>query len=144
MEILGEPGWRTIADEPEAQRLLGDEFEASALYAMEEEQPDAILLQVRFGQDADDRFRGLGILRKIVECNPRQPVLVLTQYAQGPDRDTAMGSTLRWNAPVDFIDKLASPKEVVLRRRRLIGISPEIIPIGDRIVLNLSTKVVYC
>ena len=44
---------------------------------------------------------------------------------------------------VDFIDKLAGPEEVVLRLRRLIGTSPEVISVGDRIDLDTRSKLVY-
>ncbi|MFQ5860029.1 MAG: response regulator transcription factor [Dehalococcoidia bacterium] len=140
---LEEEGWRTIAVQPETPWLVADEFEAAALYAIEEEQPDGVLLDVRFGEHKDDRFKGLGILRKIVEHYPKLPVLMFTQYAQGPDRETTVRGTLKWDAPVDFIEKLASPEEVVLRLRRLIGRTPEIIPIGDRISLDARAGVVY-
>ena len=136
-------GWRTLAVEPEGKWLSGDEFEATALYAIEEEQPDAVLLDVRFGEHKEDRFKGLGILRKIVERHRTLPILMFTQYAQEPDRETAMAGTLEWDAAVDFIDKLASPQEVVLRLRRLIGRTPEIIPIGSRITVDVSGEVVY-
>lgn len=136
-------GWRTEAVRPESRLMTGDEFEEAALFAIEKEQPDAVVLDVRFGEGRDDRFKGLGILRKIVERYPRQPVLMFTQYAQGPERDTAVGSALKWDAPVDFIDKLASPEEVVLRLRRLIGKTPEVIAIGSRLTLDLKAKAVY-
>ena len=112
---LESEGWHTIAVEPETRRQTGDEFEEAALYAIEEEQPDGVLLDVRFGEHEDDRFKGLGILRQIVEHHPKLLVLIFTQYAQGPERDTAVTGALRWDAPVDFIDKLASPEEVVRR-----------------------------
>ncbi len=140
---LEEEGWRTIVVEPEAPRLTGDEFEAAALYAIEEERPDGVILDVRFGDHKDDRFKGLGILREILERHPKLPVLMFTQYARGPERETAVRGTLRWDALVDFIDKLASPAEVVLRMRRLIGRTPEIIPIGSNIVLDSRAKLVY-
>ena len=54
-----------------------------------------------------------------------------------------MRGTLKWDAPVDFIDKLASPDEVVLRLRRLIGTSPAAIVIGNRLQLDLSARLVY-
>ena len=54
-----------------------------------------------------------------------------------------MTSALQWDAPVDFIDKLASPEEVVLRLRRLIGQTPDAIQIGTRISLDAATKTVY-
>ena len=140
---LESEGWHTIAVEPETQWRTGDDFEEAALYAIEEEQPDGVLLDVRFGEHKDDRFKGLGILRKIVEHYPKLPVLMFTQYAQGPERDTAVTGALKWDAPVDFIDKLASPEEVVLRIRRLIGTTPEIIHIGNVIHLDIGAKAVF-
>jgi DNA-binding response OmpR family regulator len=139
---LEDEGWQTLAVEPGSRSRTGDEFEEAALFAIEEERPEAVLLDVRFGEHADDRFKGLGILRKIVERHPTQPVLMFTQYARGADRETAVGSALQWDAPVDFIDKLASPEEVVLRLRRLIGIAPERVAIGGRIIVDLSVKTV--
>ena len=139
---LEKEGWRTVAVEPEGGWRSGEEFEAAALYAIEESKPDGVLLDVRFGDHRDDLFKGLDILRRIVTEHPTLPVLMFTQYAQGPDRETAVRSSLRWDAPVDFIDKLASPEEVVLRLRRLIGTAPEIIRMGSRITLNVSAKTV--
>ena len=83
------------------------------------------------------------ILQKIVKRYPKLPILMFTQYAQGPDRDTAARGALLWDAPVDFIDKLASPEEVVLRLRRLIGTAPERIPVGNRILVDVETAMVY-
>ena len=127
---LEEEGWRTVIVEPQSRWLVGDEFEAAAIYVIEAERPDGVLLDVRLGEHRDDQFKGLEILRYIVEHYPTLPVLMFTQYAQGPARDTAVRGALRWNAPVDYIDKLASPEEVVLRLRRLIGAAPELIPVG--------------
>ncbi len=140
---LDAEGWRTLVVQPRSKWVTGDDFEAAALYAIEEECPDGVLLDVRFGEHKDDRFKGLGILRRIVERHPRLPVLMFTQYAQGPERETAVRSTLNWDSPVDFIDKLASPEEVVLRMRRLIGTSPDAIAIGSRIRLDVRAKIVY-
>ena len=134
-------GWRTLV--PEGEWLSGDDYEAAALYEIEEHQPDAVLLDVRFGDNPEDRFKGLGILRKVLERHPSLPVLVFTQYAQGPQRETAVGSVLKWDARVDFIDKLASPEEVVLRLRRLIGATPEVISIGKSITLDVDAKALY-
>jgi DNA-binding response OmpR family regulator len=78
-----------------------------------------------------------------VQRYPKLPVLMFTQYAQGPERETAVRGSLKWNAPIDFIDKLASPEEVVLRLRRLIGRTPDIIPIGPSIYLDLGAKLAY-
>ena len=140
---LDDEGWQVLLVVPEQGYSVGEEFEAAALWSVEEEQPDAVLLDVRFGEERDDLFRGLGILGEIVERWPKLPILMFTQYTHGPDRETAVRGTLKWDAPVDFIDKLASPDEVVLRLRRLIGTSPEAIPIGNRILLDASVKLVY-
>ena len=140
---LEKEGWLPVVVQPETPWSIVDEFEVAALYALEEEQPDGVILDVRFGDHRDDRFKGLEILKKIVDLYPALPVLMFTQYTQGPDRDTAVRSALGWQSPVDFIDKLASPDEVVLRLRRLIGTTPETIDIAGRIVLELGTKMVY-
>ena len=140
---LEDEGWSAVVIQPETNWSPGDEFELAAMYAIEEERPDGVLLDVRFGEHQDDRFRGLAILQNIVERFPKLPILMFTQYVQGPERETAARGALRWYAPVDFIDKLASPEEVVLRLRRLIGTSPETISIGDSIQLNAGTKLVY-
>ena len=140
---LDEEGWQTLVIVPEAGGSIGDEFEAAALYAIDEELPEGVLLDIRLGEYREDQFKGLEILQKIVEQHPKLPVLMFTQYAQGPDRETAVRGSLKWDAPVDFIDKLASPEEVVLRLRRLIGRTPEIIPIGGNLYLDASAKAVY-
>ena len=140
---LEQEGWETVVVEPESGYSLGEEFEAAALWSIEQDLPDAVLLDVRFGEHRDDQFRGLGILGEIVERWPKLPILMFTQYAQGPDRETAVRGSLQWDSPVDFIDKLASPDEVVLRLRRLIGTSPESIPIGDQILVDVNARLVY-
>ena len=140
---LEDEGWHTVVVEPESKWSLGEEFELAALYAIEERQPDGVLLDVRFGEHPDDQFRGLEILRHIVERFPKLPILMFTQYVQGPARETAVRGALKWGAPVDFIDKLASPEEVVLRFRRLIGTEPDVIAIGNRIMLNAAAKVLF-
>ena len=140
---LEEEGWLPSVVHPESGWSLGEEFEAATLYAIEEEQPDGVLLDVRFGEDKDDRFKGLEILQKIVKRYPKLPILMFTQYAQGPDRATAARGALLWDAPVEFIDKLASPEEVVLRLRRLIGTAPERIPVGNRLLVDVETAMVY-
>ena len=85
----------------------GEDFEAEALYAIEEHRPAGVILDVRFGEHRDDLFKGLGILGKIVERDPDLPVLMFTQYARGPARDAAVAGSLRHDARVDFVDKLA-------------------------------------
>ena len=140
---IEDEGWSTVMIQPEANWSLGEAFELAATYAIEEERPDGVLLDVRFGEHQDDRFRGLAILRDIVERFPKLPILMFTQYVQGPERETAVRGALRWDAPVDFIDKLASPEEVVLRLRRLIGTVPETISIGGTLLLNAGIKLVY-
>ena len=140
---LDEDGWLTQVVHPDNSWHDGGEFEDAALYAIEEEQPDGVLLDVRLGEYKEDQFKGLEILRRIVETHPRLPVLMFTQYTQGPERDTAVRGSLKWDSPVDFIDKLASPEEVVLRLRRLIGRTPDSISIGPSISLDLSRRLVY-
>lgn len=140
---LDEEGWRTQVVVPFSFHVTGEDFEAEALYAIEEERPDGVVLDVRFGEHGDDRFKGLGILQKIVQRYPQLPVLMFTQYVQGPDRETAVRGTLKWDAQVDFIDKLASPEEVVMRLRRLMGTTPDVIALGSRISLDTVNKVVY-
>ena len=116
-----EEGWETSVIEPEPGYSLGEEFESATIYSIEEELPDAVLLDVRFGEHPDDQFRGLGILGEIVERWPKLPILMFTQYSQGQDRETAVRGSLQWDSSVDFIDKLASPDEVVLRLRRPVS-----------------------
>jgi len=140
---LDQEGWKTHVVAPDGGLSIGEEFQAAALYTIEEVRPDGVILDVRFGEQMDDRFKGLSILRKILERFPGLPVLMYTQYAQGPERETAVRGSLNWDAPVDFIDKLASPEEVVLRMRRLFGSTPEIISIGGRLSLDARAKIVY-
>ena len=140
---LEQEGWRTVVVEPESKWLTGDDLEADALYAVEEERPDGVVLDVRFGEHRDDQFKGLGTLRKILERYPALPILMFTQYVQGPERETAVRGSLNWDAPVDFIDKLASPEEVVLRLRRLIGNAPDVISVAGRVFINARARVVH-
>ena len=140
---LDDEGWRTRIVVPFDFIVSGDDFEAEALYAIEEERPDGIVLDVRFGEHGDDRFKGLSILQKIVEQHPQLPVLMFTQYVQGPDREVAVRGTLKWDAQVDFIDKLASPEEVVMRLRRLMGTTPNTIRLGSRISIDTANEIVY-
>jgi DNA-binding response OmpR family regulator len=140
---LDAEGWRTFTVEPQSRWQMGQELEIAALYAIEEQAPIGVLLDVRLGDYKEDQFKGLEILQKVVERFPKLPVLMFTQYAQGPDRETAVRGSLKWDAPVDFIDKLASPEEVVLRLRRLIGATPEVIPVGASITIDAGAAVVY-
>ena len=140
---LDEEGWRTNVVVPFDFIVSGDDFEAEALYAIEEDRPDGVVLDVRFGEHGSDRFKGLAILQKIVEHHPQLPVLMFTQYWKGPDREIAVRGTLKWDAQVDFIDKFASPEEVVMRLRRLMGTTPDTIRIGERISIDNANEVVY-
>jgi len=140
---LEREGFRPIVISPRNPRATGRDFEYEALFAIEEERPAAVLLDVRFGAYDEDRFKGLTILKSIVERDRSLPVLMFTQYAQGPYRDTAVTGSLNVDAPVDFIDKLASPDEVVLRLRRLIGAAPERVAIGSMFELDASSETVY-
>ena len=140
---LDDEGWRTNVVVPFDFVVSGDDFEAEALYAIEEDRPDGVVLDVRFGEHGSDRFKGLAILQKIVEHHPQLPVLMFTQYWKGPDREIAVRGTLKWDAQVDFIDKFASPEEVVMRLRRLMGTTPDTIRIGERISIDNANEVVY-
>ncbi len=137
-------GFRPVVVQPSGDRVDGRQYETEALFALTEERPAAVLLDVRFGEYDEDRFMGLNILKKIVERDPSLPVLMFTQYAQGPYRDTAVAASLSVNAPVDFIDKLASPEEVLLRLRRLIGSAPDNVKIGQQFELDATNNAVYC
>ncbi len=139
---LNAEGWEVTVVTPGPGPKSGADFEDAAMYALEESLPDAVLLDVRFGDRQDDRFKGLGILRTIISTYPSLPVLMFTQYTQGPERDAAMAGTLKWDAKVDFVDKLASPEEVVLRLRRLVGGTPETIAISPQITLDIKASMV--
>ena len=136
-------GFRPIVVIPEGDHVTGDDYETQALFAMETDRPSAVLLDVRFGEYDSDRFKGLSILNKIIDKDDSMPVLMFTQYTQGPYRDTAVNASLTVSASVDFIDKLASPEEVVIRLRRLIGSAPETIKIGTLFELDADNVAVY-
>ena len=136
-------GFKPVVVAPEGEHITGEDYEAQALFAMEAERPSAVLLDVRFGEYDSDRFKGLSILKSIVDRDGSMPVLMFTQYTQGPYRDTAVSASLSVSASVDFIDKLASPEEVVLRLRRLIGSAPETIKIGSLFELDPENAAVY-
>ena len=136
-------GFRPIVVAPEGDHVTGDDYETQALFAMETDRPSAVLLDVRFGEYDSDRFKGLSILKKIIDKDDSMPVLMFTQYTQGPYRDTAVNASLTVSASVDFIDKLASPEEVVIRLRRLIGSAPEMIKIGTLFELDADNVAVY-
>ena len=139
---LNAEGWQVTVVSPGQGPNTGADFEEAAVYALRESLPDAVLLDVRFGDHQDDRFKGLGILKTIISQYPSLPVLMFTQYTQGPERDAAMAGTLKWDAKVDFVDKLASPEEVVLRLRHLVGGTPETIAISPQITLDTKASVV--
>ncbi len=136
-------GFNPIVVAQEGSHLTGDDYETQTLFSMETERLSAILLDVRFGEYDSDRFKGLSILKKIVERDSSMPALMFTQYTQGPYRDTAVNASLTVSASVDFIDKLASPEEIVLRLRRLIGSGPETIKIGSLFEIDAANAAVY-
>lgn len=76
---LESDGFRPIVVAPEGPRVTGDDYETQALFAMEQERPAAVLLDVRFGEYDTDRFKGLSILKKIVDRDSSMPVLMFTQ-----------------------------------------------------------------
>ncbi len=132
---LEEEGWGTQVVSKE-EHGSADDMLWAALHAIEDQRPDGVILDVRLGDYRDDQFKGLDILKRIVVQHPQLPVLMFTQYSQGVERDTVARSALQVNSPVEFIDKLASPEEVALRVRRLVGVEPHTIAIGDRIVVD--------
>ena len=141
---MEEEAWQTVVVQPDhGGGSMSEEFEEAALWDIEDQRPDAVLLDVRFGDHPDDRFKGLDILVKIINRWPRLPVLMFTQYTQGPERELAARNSLKWDAPVDFIDKLAGTDEVVLRLRRLMGVSPDRISIGGGIILDTASQMVF-
>ncbi len=138
---------RRLEDEGWTTRVVGKEEHGSAedmlwaaLEAIEDRLPDGVILDVRLGDYRDDQFKGLDILKRIVAERPRLPVLMFTQYSQGVERETVARSALQVEAPVEFIDKLASPEEVALRMRRLVAADPGSIAIGNRIILDAEAE----
>ena len=136
---LEDEGWRTEVVGKDNHGSADDMLWA-ALNAIDANPPDGVILDVRLGEYRDEQFKGLDILKSIVGRYPRLPVLMFTQYSQGVERDTVARSALQVEAPVEFIDKLASPEEVALRLRRLVGTEPGVIAIGDRIVLDTDAR----
>ena len=138
---LEQEGWATRVVSKE-EHGSAEDMGWAALAAIDESLPDGVILDVRLGDYRDEHFKGLDILQRIVSRRPGLPVLMFTQYSRGAERDTVARSALRVNAPVEFIDKLASPEEVALRMRRLVGAEPGVIAIGERIVLDTEAGVV--
>ena len=134
-------GWRTrIVSKTE--HGAADDMLWAALAAIDESLPDGVILDVRLGDYRDDQFKGLDILQRIVGRHPGLPVLMFTQYSQGVERDTVARSALQVAAPVEFIDKLASPEEVALRLRRLVGAEPGTVAVGERIIVDTQAGAV--
>ena len=136
-------GYETSIVEPDITHPSGEDFELEAIHAVEVQQPVAVILDMRFGEHPDDWFKGLAILSKLIDVTPELPILVFSQYASGPYRETAAAASLNANAPVDFIDKFASPEEVVLRLRRLIGVAPETLKIGNDYIVDVQKRIVF-
>ena len=140
---------RRLEDEGWSTQVVGKDDRSSAddmlwatMAAIDEHLPDGVILDVRLGEYRDDQFKGLDILKRIVGQYPELPVLMFTQYTQGVERDTVARSALQVEAPVEFIDKLASPEEVALRMRRLVGADPTAIVVGERIVVDTDSRAV--
>ncbi len=132
---LEDEGWRARVISKEDYGSADDMINA-ALTAISDSLPDGVILDVRLGEYQDDHFKGLDLLKHIVTERPHLPVLMFTQYSQGVERDTVARSALQVKAPVEFIDKLASPEEVALRMRRLLGAEPDTISVGPRIIID--------
>ena len=69
--------------------------------------------------------------------------MYLNEYTFHSNSDAEVIPYLYDKFGIDFIDKLASPEEVVLRLRRLIGSAPKTIKIGDLFELEPENAVVY-
>ena len=138
---LEDEGWSTQVVSKEAH-VSADDMLWAAMTAIDDTSPDGVILDVRLGDYRDDQFKGLDLLKRIVAERPRLPVLMFTQYSQGVERDTVARSALQVEAPVEFIDKLASPEEVALRMRRLVGAEPGSIAIGSRILMDNDSRTV--
>ena len=138
---LEDEGWSTQVVSKEAHGSADDMLWA-AMAAIDDTAPDGVILDVRLGEYRDDQFKGLDLLKRIVAECPRLPVLMFTQYSQGVERDTVARSALQVEAPVEFIDKLASPEEVALRMRRLVGAEPGRIAVGNRILIDNDSRTV--
>lgn len=138
---LEDEGWATTVVGKD-EHGSADEMMWAALDAIEQHLPDGVILDVRLGEYRDDQFKGLDILKRIVGQHPRLPVLMFTQYSQGVERDTVARSAFQVEAPVEFIDKLASPEEVALRIRRLVGAEPPSIAVGNRIIIDTDSRAV--
>ena len=70
LRTLESEGWSTRVIRPESVHYSGEEFEAEALYAIQEAEPDGVLLDVRLGEYKEDQFKGLDILHKIISSHP--------------------------------------------------------------------------
>lgn len=134
---IEDEGWQPVIVNKGSRGILADEYERTTLDHIDKERPDGIILDLHFGNHKDDRFRGIQILRRIVENYQDLPVLVFTRYDQGPDRWFAEESSLKYiDAKIDYIDKSASPDAVVLRLRRLLGTQTDVIQIGIRVAVD--------
>jgi DNA-binding response OmpR family regulator len=122
----------------------GSDYQSAALYAIEEFNPDALILDIHFGERREDRMKGLEIIREIVAKFKGFPILVLTRYSHGPEREMVVPEVFtRWESPIDFIDKLATPAEIVLRLTRLMGMRPQKIYIGSDLYLDTLAEAVF-
>ena len=141
---LDEEGWRTRVIVPEAGGSIGDEFEAAALYAIEEELPEGVLLDIRLGEYREDQFKGLEILQKI--CGAAPQATSPDVYPSMPRAQTgrrrcgaASSGMRRWISLISW----PARKRWSSGLRRLIGRTPEIIPIGGNLYLDANAKAVY-
>ena len=95
-------GWRTATVQPVPGASMGEEFEAAALWEIEEERPDAVLLDVRFGDHRDDRFKGLEILGEIVNRWPRAAGADLYPICPGPRARNGRQGNAQMGCPGGF------------------------------------------
>ena len=138
-------GWKAIVANDGVEGASAEEYEIAAPWYVQENRPDAVVLDIKFGNFPDERFRGLSILTSLVEAFPELPILIYTIYSEGGLRDDVMRgaahSALRSpTAKVEFVDKFVSPDVVVLTLTKMIGIRPSVIEIGDKVLVDTENK----
>ena len=67
---LEDEGWLTVIVKPQSQWMVGDEFESAAIYAIEDERPDGVLLDVRLGEHRDDQFKAWKFCARLWSTTP--------------------------------------------------------------------------
>lgn len=147
--LLANAGWApgVVRPDPDVSDhpYIGEAYEAAAVeavaQAIRDRAPplDAVILDLEFG---DRPLKGLDILRRLSSSHPSLPVLVLTKHSQGPYRKAGVQESYKSGLRVEYVDKLASAEEVVLRLRRLIGDAREVLVIPDKVSIDPESRTV--